>query len=390
MLDWLIIGGGIHGTHLSLYLTQRRGVPPDCIRVLDPHDEPLALWRHFTSNTGMEFLRSPGAHHLHYDPFALATFARAQSNQHLARFIEPYGRPALALFNAYSERLIERYRLCALRLTGRANGLIRLRDGWRIETAQGGVEARRVVLCIGNEQPHWPEWAAVLRDNAAPIYHIFDPHFSREALPPGIRVVVIGGGITAVQTALTLSGTRQVTLLMRHAPRVHSFDADTGWITPQYLDGFHREADYSRRRALIAAARHRGSMPPDVARELERAQTVGMITAQIGAVQTAELQANPSRSTITLYLTDGTVLSVHAIVLATGFEQLRPGGTWLDAAIHAHGLPTAPDGFPLVDAALRWADGVFVTGPLAELEVGPVSRNFIGARLAAERIGAHT
>jgi hypothetical protein len=29
---------------------------------------------------------------------------------------------------------------------------------------------------------------------------------------------------------------------------------------------------------------------------------------------------------------------------------------------------------------------VFVTGPLAELEVGPVARNLIGARRAAERI----
>lgn len=390
MLDWLIIGGGIHGTHLSLYLTQRRNVRPHCIRVLDPHDEALALWRRFTANTGMEFLRSPGAHHLHYDPFALATFARAQANQHLARFIEPYGRPSLALFNAYSECLIERYRLEALRLRGRAHRISRIRDGWRVESEQGVVEARRVVLCLGNEQPRWPGWAAALRAADAPLYHLFDPGFARETLPEGVRVVVVGGGITAAQTALTLAERAQVTLLMRHAPRVHQFDADTGWITPQYLDAFHREPDYARRRAMIATARHRGSMPPDVARELQRAQAVGMIAVQTGEVKSAAMQENTARSSLALHLNGGAALHVDAVVLATGYEQTRPGGAWLDAAINDLGLPTAPDGYPVVDAALRWADGLYVTGPLAELEVGPVSRNFIGARLAAERIGANT
>jgi hypothetical protein len=82
------------------------------------------------------------------------------------------------------------------------------------------------------------------------------------------------------------------------------------------------------------------------------------------------------------------VLSTDLLVLATGFDPARPGGAWLDAAVAAYGLPTAPDGYPILDPALCWADGLHVSGPLAELEVGPVARNFIGARLAAERIGA--
>jgi hypothetical protein len=45
------------------------------------------------------------------------------------------------------------------------------------------------------------------------------------------------------------------------------------------------------------------------------------------------------------------------VVLATGF----------DAAIERMELPCAPCGFPLVDRALRWAPGIYVTGPLAEL-----------------------
>ena len=42
-LDWLILGGGVHGMHLAHTLRRRGRVPADRLRVLDPHDEPLAL-----------------------------------------------------------------------------------------------------------------------------------------------------------------------------------------------------------------------------------------------------------------------------------------------------------------------------------------------------------
>ncbi|MCI0552745.1 MAG: hypothetical protein L0287_17485, partial [Anaerolineae bacterium] len=62
MLDWLIVGGGIHGTHLSYYLTQRLGVSAERVRVLDPFVEPLARWDVMTTNVGMTYLRSPHVH----------------------------------------------------------------------------------------------------------------------------------------------------------------------------------------------------------------------------------------------------------------------------------------------------------------------------------------
>ena len=39
-------------------------------------------------------------------------------------------------------------------------------------------------------------------------------------------------------------------------------------------------------------------------------------------------------------------------------------------------------------AALRWHPRVYVSGPLAELELGPSARNISGARRAAERLVA--
>lgn len=386
MLDWLIIGGGIHGTYLSLYLTRWKGVKAGQVRVLDAHDEPLTLWNHYTANTGMAYLRSSHAHNLHFDPFSLVTFARTRDGLPLADFIEPYGRPAYALFQAHCQRLIERYQLRALRLKGRATGMKRLLDGWQVETTEGTVSARRVIVAIGlTEQAHWPEWARTLRAAGGRVDHLFDTTFQRKDVPAS-ESVVVGGGITAVQSALALAANApgQVTLLMRHTPRLHPFDADLGWITHQYLDGFHQETDYGRRRAMIKGARYRGSIPTDVAGEMAAAEQDGRLRVMIDTVEGASTTAHGSR----LHLGSGDRLAANQVVLATGFDAQRPGGAWLDAVIDQYGLPTAADGYPIVDRGLCWAGGLQVSGPLAELEVGPVARNFAGVKLAAERIGA--
>ncbi|MBZ0286356.1 MAG: FAD/NAD(P)-binding protein [Anaerolineae bacterium] len=388
MLDWLIIGGGIQGTHLSLYLTRRKNLARDRVRVLDPQPRPLALWEKHSANTGMEYLRSPHAHNLHFDPFSLVTFARTRAGAPLARFTEPYGRPALDLFHAHSAHLIDRYRLNDLRIEGRAEGLTKIEGGWRVETGNSGVDARRVVVAIGNtENPYWPDWAYALREAGAPVSHVFETDFDRVKLPAWEHAVVVGGGITAVQTALALAMTQlgTVTLLMRHATRVHNFDSDPVWIDRRMLEPFHETRDYARRRAIIHEARHRGSMPPDVARDL-RTGTEGNLLKHIeGQVVVARYLAESG--TIELNLASGGYLQTDRLILATGFDTARPGGAWLDNAVADYGLPTASDGYPSLDPTLCWAEGLYVMGPLAELEVGPTARNFIGARLAAERIG---
>ncbi len=388
MLDWLIIGGGIQGTHVSLYLTRRKNVAPDRVRVLDPYPAPLAVWERHSTNTGMEFLRSPHAHNLHFDPFSLVTFARTGAGAPLARFTEPFGRPALDLFQAHSAHLIERYHLDRLRITGRAQGLTRIQDGWRVETADGGIDTRHVVIAIGNtENPFWPEWSLPLREAGAPISHVFEADFDRAHLPAWEHAVVVGGGITAVQTALVLAMAQPgtVTLLMRHAPRVHNFDSDPAWIDGRQLQPFHQTQDYAQRRAIIAEARHRGSMPPDVARDLKTGLEGSLLQQHIDDI-TSVTQAQDG-STIEIHLANGNALRTDRLVLATGFDSARPGGVWLERAVADYGLPTAPDHYPILKPTLEWAQGLYVMGPLAELEVGPTARNFIGARLASDRIG---
>lgn len=386
MLDWLIVGGGIHGTHLSLMLTERGGVPRDRLRVLDPYAAPLARWDECSANTGMTFLRSPFVHHLGVEPFGLRAFARSSAGRKQGGFAFPYNRPALSLFRAHTRGVIERHRLAELRVLGKASGLDVCAGGIRVETTDGVLEARRVLLAMGaSEQPAWPTWARSLREGGARVDHIFDPGFDRAAMAPWSRVVVLGGGITAAQTALSLAerapGT--VTLLARHRPRVHQFDSDPEWMGPLRLDGYAAVADLGVRRRLIAGARHRGSIPVDVMSALRRAVHQGAVIAPTASVLEARVTAHGFQ--LDLDGGQGPIDADH-LVLATGFERARPGGPWLDRAIEKLGLSCAACGYPIVDRALRWHPGIHVTGPLAELELGPPARNILGARFTAERL----
>lgn len=390
MLDWLLIGGGVHGTHLSLALTARLGWPRDRVRVLDPHPEPLALWSRQTANAGMAFLRSSLVHHLALDPYGLKRFARSPEATGVARFAPPYNRPSYALFQAHSERTVVEYALGALRAQSRATGLRRVAGGWRVETERGAIDARRVLLTIGNtERLCWPEWAPALRASGGRVDHLFDAGFDRTTVPDGERVAVIGGGISAAQAAAALARRGPALLVSRHATRVHQLDADPGWLGPKYMGAFLRERCPVRRRSAVDGARHRGSVPPDVLRQLRRAvrlhelarATAEVERAEVGPLGTVRLSLRRPEGSAAAVLVD-------RVVLATGFEATRPGGAWLDDAVDAEGLPLAPCGFPRLRRSLAWAPGLYATGPLAELELGPTARNIAGARAAADRLPA--
>jgi thioredoxin reductase len=390
LLDWLIIGGGIQGTHLAFYLTHRMRVPLNKIRLLDPHSRPLMNWERLTGNVGMRYLRSPHVHNLHYDPYSLVTFAQTQAGAALADFIPLYNRPSLPLFQAHSWQLIEQHRLLELWMQGRAQRIQPLGNSWQIETEHGTLSARRVILAFGlTEQPHYPDWARFAPNAlvSGRLAHIFATDFDRQRLSAHVsgvaHLVVVGGGITAAQTALSLiEQGHAVTLLVRHPLREFAFDSDTCWVVPQCLDRFHALTNHDQRRQMLAQVRHRGSVPADVKAQLDLATSIGKLQLRFDAVQAVQ-DGDP----MTLHLHSGAHCVADAVVLATGFNTTRPGGAWLDEAVADYGWPIATCGYPIVDQQLSWAKNLYVAGALAELEVGPTARNIIGARLAAYRIG---
>ena len=380
VLDWAIVGGGIHGVHVAVRLLNA-GVEAECLRIIDPGAELLSTWKRCASNTGMRYLRSPAVHHLDVEPFSLLRYGGSRGIKRA--FTPPYSRPSLALFTDHCEEVTARYELAALHVQDTVSRIDVTDDGVVLHRGEGEpLAAQQVLLAMGNVTgPRWPEWAASLRDEGADIRHVFESGFVLDPKAYPARVAVIGGGISAAQVALRLVAEgRDVHLVSRHAVRQQQFDADPGWVGPKNMREFLATADLEARRKMIANARHSGSMPRDVHRLLKRGLDQGVVQWHLGKVTGAMGD-------------DGVVLrggkdeiSVDAVVLATGFASGRPRSPLLDRLVEAHALPCSPCGFPIVDEHLRWHPRIFVTGPLAELEIGPASRNIAGARRAAERI----
>jgi hypothetical protein len=386
MLDWLIVGGGVHGTHLSHVLVNDLGVAREALRVLDPHEAPLARWRECTRATGMRALRSPYVHHIDTHPFSLRQFSRTAEGRRSGTLLGYHRRPELELFDAHCARVISAHGLDDLRVRGAAQGLESCAGGYRVWTEGSDLRTRRVLLAVGvSDQPHWPLWAACFREQGAPIEHVFQPGWSRGGAGPVEHLVVVGGGISAAQTAMSIAeegAARRVTLLTRHPMRIREFDSAPGWIGPRFQVPFQRERNRDRRREMIVTARNRGSLPPEVASRLRlalRGPTLELVQDDVESL-------SMSGGAMELKLGRGGALLCERVVLATGFEAARPGGDWLERAIRELDLPLARCGYPIVGESLEWRPGLYVTGPLAELEIGPVSRNIVGARLAAERL----
>jgi hypothetical protein len=383
MLEWLIIGAGVHGVHLGVHL-RARGVPADALCLLDPAPRPLAAWERRAAATGMRYLRSPMVHHLDVDPFALVRFA--QGWRGAAPFSPPYDRPAVALFSAHNAALIGAHGLESAHSQARARAARRVPGGWSVETDRGALTARRLVLAMGgHDRLAVPGWAGRLVAGGADVRHVFDEGYQHPAPSADPRPwIVLGGGLSAVQTALQLRarGLRTV-LLSRHALRERQFDSDPGWMGPRFLRGFEATRDPAARRALIAGARFRGSAPADALAALRAAEAAGGLEVHI-----AEHSASGAVPGGGLWLRAGERTHAAAgLVLCTGVEAARPGGALVDGLVES-GLPCSACGFPLPSRGLEWAPGLHLMGPLAELVVGPAARNIKGARIAAERIAA--
>ncbi len=387
-LDCLIVGGGPHGVHIAARLLEAEVVDPARLRIVDPADALLSTWRRCTHATGMTHLRSPSVHHLDPDPWSLKRMAGKRRHRAAKVFIPPYDRPSLELFERHSDGVIARFGLASLHTRARARRCRPQRDGVLVDLDDGQeLATRRVVLALGaSEQPAWPVWAP--RGDAR-VQHIFAPELQSDAEFTSERIAVVGGGISAAQVALRLVARgHRVTLVARHAQREAQFDSDPGWLGPRFMVGFAREKDLDRRREIITKARHRGSVPPEVARALASASSSSPGAPGLRRLEAAieSLELGPGGAGVSLRLAGGALLELDRVILATGFALHRPGGALVDDLVLHGGLPCARCGYPIVDTGLRWHPRIHVSGPLAELELGPAARNISGARRAGERI----
>lgn len=374
-IPWLMVGAGPHGVHVARSLIERAGVDPANIALLDEHETPLTRWLRQCAQVGMQTLRSPAAHHLDVPAHSLLRFAGQVDR---ARLAGRYRRPALDLFNRHALHVVGTLSACRY-IQGRVTGLQASGNGyalrWRRSSSEAGtVEANRVVLATGPGAPAVPHWAG------PGVQHVLAENFRRQAVANARCPAVVGTGLSGAQLALSLARPdRPVTLIGPTTP-LSDFDSDPCFLGRRCLEHFQALPDAQSRRAVIDTARAPGSLPPIMAEALQRAVLDGRlrrIQARVNGWQDGLLHTD----------TDAAVRS-DAVVLATGFEASPPLQPWLAQAAKTLSMPVDAHGTPLPDAQLAWRPGLYVTGRLAELVVGPAAPNIAGARLAARRICA--
>ncbi len=375
MYEWIIIGGGIHGCTIATSLLKSGKVKKEEILIFDPHSGPLERWKERTERIQMPFLRSPSVHHIDVSPFSLDKYAKKINYDN--PFYGYYDRPSLDLFNQHAASVFEEACLQDSWCQTKVKQMKKQGPFWEIETEDHCIYyTRNSVIAIGNNELHYPPWATEWNNG----YHIFDSELNMDNIKPPF--LIIGGGITAVHTAIDLSHRfpGEVTLMSRHPFRVHNFDSDPGWLGPKYLDAYSQIKNYDIRRKMIHQARHRGSIPSELYSRLHHLKKQGKLSIVQSEIQTVSSESNR------LMTKESIVYRPATVLFATGFERAITNQRWLLQLIAKEDLTCANCGYPIVEESLEWCPHLFVMGPLAELEIGPASRNIIGARKATERI----
>ena len=368
------MGSGIHGCHLAHRLIGA-GEDPAGIALLDPHPRALWAWEKRTDDVGMRYLRSPAVHHIGSAPYELGRLRRSKSD-HLG----VYQRPSLALFNRHARGVVETGGIEARRITGWARRIAPERGGWSVASSAGVLRTRRLVLATGPAAPSWPDWAQAARRSGAPIHHILEPRSEIETLGNAGKVVVVGAGMSAAQTAFSLAGRDQLDVVLLGPPLSQArFDSHPMWLGPTLVASLRRTPDLSERRRMIDAGRCPGTVTDEVARAVAGACAEGRLRHVHGRAVGAE----PTPGGLSVEAETGESIDASALLLATGFARRPPGGGLLAQAVSDLGLPVSPCGRPVVSPALEWAPGLHVTGGLAELEIGAAAPNIAGAMRCA-------
>ncbi len=353
------------------------------MRILDPHQELLERWNTLTTRIGMSHLRSGSSHSLGADFHELRRFAAAHPRFGPGDLVGRYRRPSLSLFNAHAQHLLEWHELESLHLQAEVTGILRRDRGYLVESSNGDIESLNVVLALGTGDrlrllPGWPRAAGIQR-----VQHSYQPAFVEPDTQADL--LVVGGGISALQFACSRAERRKdsgasgrVTLVHPAPLKVGQFDAEACYMGPACMDGV-RALPASQRHPQIDAGRRPGQVPPDLAEAYQQALDQGLLQHIPGRV--VSLSEEPG-----VILQDGRELRADFVVAATGFRVPGPGPELIGVVSSRLGLPCSDRGYPLLSPDLQWGRGIYACGPAAELELGPMAGNLLGAMHAARRI----
>ena len=370
------------------------------ICVIDP--EPwMKAWHKRFKALDIHWLRSPaGAHPDLFDMRSLLAYAvtNGRTDELLEsgavnQQLRSLGEAHTGLWHLPSNRLFEDFckdltkRLPHTFVHGTAAAVTGSDGDFTVTLADGReVRARNVVLALGVPGP--PRVPPAFAD--LPKHLMFHSDFELGSRMKELRgnkqVLVIGGGLTAVQAAqLALKKGCLVTLCSRRELNTRHFDVSQTWFDRRQANRHHYEffeQSLDCRLKHIKEARGGGSVPPMYMKELRDAEANGLIElkcveAQVEAIFSDSVQVRLGSEVKCFDLV------VNACGHAPDCQKLPLISQLLrDCPVEVVG------GFPVVSQDLQWGSfkQLFVIGALASLQVGPDAGNLMGLRRAVHII----
>ncbi len=390
--DIAIIGAGPQALTLVTHALQKKAKLRDRFQVFDPSGTWMAQWQRQFAAQEIAELRSPAVHHPDPDPHALRTFAEGRARE----LHPPFDRPSTRLFRDFCNAVIRRWQLQDCITPARVTRLEPLQERpsrFCLTLSTGDtVLARRVAMATGGSRPHIPDWVSRV-GSAYPPERLC--HANRVELPSlaslrGETVLIIGSGLTSGHLAVGAAKRGAKVLMMaRRTFQERLFDTDPGWLGPKYLKGLYAEPDMQARWRMVREARDGGSLTPAMATQLRRLERHGQVTLY------ERCQVADARWLGDAWQVRCDSHSVHYCIahqpidriwLATGASLDIKAHPLLEDVLRQYPIETI-GGLPVLDENLRWPGcELFLMGPWAALQVGPVARNLFGGKLAANRI----
>ena len=383
-----IIGGGIHGVSLAIRFLREMPEAANRLVVVDRHPRPLMQWRSKTERQGMRYLRSPAVHHI--TPDALGIVEYAERHNRTDALVPPYSQPATDLFWDFCEDALVELRghgvyypfdVATLRWdTGTGRFPFRLISG-----QSEGFRSRCVVLAIGSDACAYvpPAFAAWRCRYPEQVLHASE--FSVDAVEGRSEtIVIVGGGLTAGTLARSLGARgHRVALVARKPLKIEQFDFPPTWLGPKALEAFANEPNFQRRYEIIQENRGEGSITPEIMETLRDTPTVDIYpdTRICSIAQTGDGE------TLRVGTSGGVISEVSRVILATGYRFHLGRYGFLRELIARHPIPLVC-GLPKLDADLQLQpiSGLYGSGTIAQLQIGPASGNIAGAALAYQRL----
>lgn len=400
------------------------------ICVIDPNTVWLHQWEQNFQTLDISFLRSPAvAHCSYFDKNALLAYAISEGREDelhdsgisdiksLSGTILPqiggWKLPSTKLFIDFSRNLAKSLphdyhqgKVVDIRKDTTEAGLDSSSSPFqiRLDTTEAIISAKSVIVATGAcGCPIVPK--SLAKVHASSSSRIFQWQQMDQALSlldscpePNKHVLVVGGGLTAVQTAHKIArgvgsrkgSTTKVVLCSRRGLVERHFDIPVKWFDEResrmHQSQFYFEPEDQRLDAL-RATRGGGTVPPlymDITRSMEKK---GLISRKTGAISV--VKENDDGSLVVRIDKDneenGVEIHVQAIVCACGLQPdclAHP----LVQKIHRQWPVDILGGFPVVSEELRWTDNLYVIGGLASLSVGPDAGNVMGISRAAETV----